>query len=809
MTETAGPAECSSQRRAVELRALASDLSDSCVHGDARITGLALHSAKVSPGDLFFAVPGQHTDGHDHVHEALRRGSAALVVEHRLALAAPQLVVPSVRAAMGPLAARFYAHPSRHLPVVGVTGTNGKTTTCEVIRACVDASGAPGGVICSTGIRIGDDFRPPAGLTTPEAIDLQASLAALAERNGRAMAMEVSSHSLELHRVDAIHFAVAVFLGLTPEHLDFHKTMEHYFAAKARLFEADRSARAVICVDSPWGERLAKMCAMPCTTFSRGAAADVSYQVESHGLAGIAVHLDGAVGEITLTSPLVGSVNATNVVAAFVAARALGIEAEVAASAIATCSAPPGRFEVLSRAEDDFFVVVDYAHTPDALHALLDTARGLADGATHLVLGARGGRYVQKRAAMGATAARADRLTLTTDSPGDEDPAAIVDHLRAGIPSGARVNVQVELDRATAIRSAVGALRAGEVLLVTGRGHEGTQRFGERLVPLDDRVVARLALGARRFRDRPAAAPSKTSVAVVVPVHNGQATLARALESVLAQSRGVDQIIVVDDGSTDASVAVARRFGERVQVLQQRRLGPSAARNAGIAQAEAAWVAFLDADDDWHPRKLEWQLEAVGEDLGVVLCASHWARDADALGPRFDHTSAPARTTTDALLALNRFQTSTVLARRDALCRIGGFDPELDGAEDWDCWLRLSKLGTVIIVPHPLVRYEDNAAGYSKDLRRHHAAAMAIVTRELRGPKARHRELRAWHHLRFAVAFERVGDREAAVGCLRALRDERLIAAALPATVRRLAPFLAQRALRRLRLSPSPLGRGT
>ena len=596
--------------------------------GDAVVQGLCLHGGRVDPGDLFVAIRGQRVDGHDHAAEALRRGAAALVVDHVLPLSVPQLVVSSTRAAVGPLAAAFYGDPASKLSVVGVTGTNGKTTTCELVRACLDTTGAPGGQISSTGLHLGPTFRPPSELTTPEAPDLQASLAALVEAGSEGVSVEVSSHSLEFHRVDGIGFDVGVFLGLTPEHLDYHRTMEAYFAAKARLFSPQRCRRAIICTDDEWGRRLASSCPVPATTYGRGPGSDVVYRVESHGLKGVTVILEDRSGTTTIRSRLIGTVNAPNIVGAYLAARAVGVPGPRAQAAIAACGAPPGRFEIVTT-DEPFHVVVDYAHTPDALGAIIATARQLAAGRVHLVLGARGERYVQKRADMGRIAARADRVMFATDSPGDEEPRRILEELLAGVPAERRHMASIELDRKTAIRCAVESLEDGDILLLTGRGHEVTQRFADRRVPLDDRVVARFALGARRAAETAQLArPNRrdASVSVVIPVHNAEGTLERALSSVFAQTVPPEEVIVVDDGSTDGSVEVARGFGPTVSIVQQGHLGPSAARNAGMALSRTQWVALLDPDDEWSRFKLERQLRAVGSDDSIVCCAADWTR---------------------------------------------------------------------------------------------------------------------------------------------------------------------------------------
>ncbi len=783
-------------QRDAPTRAALSELADHLGYGerrgDAVVGGVTGDSRRVAPGDLFLAVAGAHADGHRFAADAVAAGATAVVVEHFLdQLPVAQLRVPSVAAAAGPLAAHVYGCPSDRLPVVGVTGTNGKTTTCQLLQACLAGPAGVAGQIGTTGTYLGGRRLATSTLSTPEAPELQRHLAAMLAAGATGAAMEVTSHGLDRHRVDGIRFRVAVFLNLSPEHLDYHGTMERYFAAKQRLFQPDRCDQAIVCVDGEWGARLAASCPVPVTTFSSQRPADVRFTCTADSLGGIAVELERGGDRLELTSPLVGPVNAPNVTAAYLAACALGIDEAQVRSALARCPAPPGRFELVT-SDEPFLVAVDYAHTPDALEALIAAARHLSTGKVRLVLGARGERYAAKRPEMARTASAADAVLLTTDSPGAEDPAAIADEMLRGVPDGRRGHVGVELDRAAAIRRSVEALEPGDVLLVTGRGHETTQRFGERLVPLDDRVAARLALAAR--------APlgplgADAAVSVVIPAHDAGETLAAAIASALGQTRPPAEVVVVDDGSTDDTATVARSFGQAVRLIEQPCLGPSAARNAGVAAARSPLVAFLDADDLWQQEKLELQLAALAAH-GAVCCATDWVR-----GEPSPLQAEPGATvvTTDDLLVLNRFQTSTVLLRRDAFGRTGGFSPELDGAEDWDLWLRLSRLGPVVKLDAPLVCYRDRPAGYSKDLRRHHDAVLGIVRRELAGEDgARSRELRAWHHLRFAIAFARLGDRRRARACLALLRRERLLAAALPASANLLLPFLAGRMRRRL-----------
>ena len=463
------------------------------VGGDAVVRSLAHDSRRVLAGSLFFALRGRRSDGHDHAGAAVAAGAAALVVERVLDLPVPQLVVRSVRAAMGPLAAAFYGHPSRHMAVVGVTGTNGKTTVCTVLRQALDAGGAPAGQVGTIGSRFGDRSIPT-DLTTPQAPDVQWTLWQMRRAGVRAVAMEASSHGLDQRRLDGTAFDIGIFTNLTREHLDYHGTMERYLDAKALLFDPTRCRLAIVGVDDDWGRRLAARVRIPVVTFGRCSDADLRFEVCERGLDGITVSTSGPEGGAVLKSRLVGAVNGANVAAAYLAARRLGLDEGAAAAGIEGGAPPPGRFELVD-AGQPFLVVVDYAHTPDALAALIGTARRLAAGRVTVVVGARGGRDAGKRRLTGRVAARADRVVLTTDSPGDEPGEAIIDALRSGVlEAGAGRKVVVEQDRRRAIGWAAASAGPGDVVLVVGRGHEQVQHVGEATIPFDDRVAAHDAL---------------------------------------------------------------------------------------------------------------------------------------------------------------------------------------------------------------------------------------------------------------------------------------------------------------------------
>jgi UDP-N-acetylmuramoyl-L-alanyl-D-glutamate--2,6-diaminopimelate ligase len=480
----------------VALSELAREVRGGTLHGDAMVRGISYDSRKVLDGSLFFALPGTRTDGHEHAAAAVAAGATALVIERPVELDVAQFVVPSVRSAIGPMSAAFYGRPSDQLAVAAVTGTNGKTTTCAVLRHCLNAAGIPAGQVGTVGSHfLGRTLGT--SLTTPQAPDLQWILHQMVRAGVRAVAMEASSHGLDQGRMDGISVDVGVFMNLTREHLDYHGTMEHYLEAKARLFEPSRCRSALLCVDDQWGNELARRVEIPFTTFGQGADADVRFTVEERGLAGIAVEISGAGGSVALSSPLVGRVNGANVTAAYLAARALGLDSHHVVAAIADAPAPPGRFELVGVGQP-FLVVVDYAHTPDALAALIATARGISGGRISVVLGARGGRDKGKRPETGRVAAAADRVFLTTDSPGEEPIAEIIRALYSGtLEAGHRSDVVVEPDRRAAIERAIEASSAGDLVLIVGRGHEQFQHIGSETVQLDDRVAAREALLAR------------------------------------------------------------------------------------------------------------------------------------------------------------------------------------------------------------------------------------------------------------------------------------------------------------------------
>ena len=449
------------------------------------ISGLAYSSQSVTPGTLFFCVPGFRSDGHDFAPDAIERGAVALVCERPLDLGVPELLVDDARAAMGPAAARFYGDPTAELAVVGITGTNGKTTTAFLVRHLLEAAGRPCGLL-GTVKRVVGGVEEEVERTTPEAIDLQATFRRMLDEGDRACAMEVSSHALELGRAAGIRFACRVFTNLTQDHLDFHETMDAYFAAKLRLFETP--GLAVVNVDDEHGRRIAAQ--RDCVTFGVEREADYRAVDVEFDLAGSRFRCLTPGGELELHSPLPGLFNVRNVLGAVATVRSLGVR-EVDLEGFGRV---PGRFEPVDEGQD-FGVLVDYAHTPDSLENVLRAARELTRGRLHVVFGAGGDRDRGKRPLMGDAARRlADRVLVTSDNPRGEPPEDIIDEVMAG----AGPQAEREGDRRRAIALAIESAEPGDVVVIAGKGHEQGQEFeGGRKEPFDDRGVAREALRAR------------------------------------------------------------------------------------------------------------------------------------------------------------------------------------------------------------------------------------------------------------------------------------------------------------------------
>jgi UDP-N-acetylmuramoyl-L-alanyl-D-glutamate--2,6-diaminopimelate ligase len=468
------------------------------------VTGMAYDSRAVQPGNVFVALTGLHTDGALFAHQAVERGAIAVVSEHpRLAsLSVPWVVVDDARLALARLADAFYRHPSAEMQVVGITGTNGKTTTAYLMAAIFEAAQIPCGILGTVAYKIGGDLRA-ATRTTPEAPEVQGLLRDMVTAGCGACAMEVSSHALSLRRVDGITFAAGVFTNLTRDHLDFHSDMEEYFQAKRRLFEIlPHDAPSLINIDDPRGAALTAMAGRP-MTYAVNRTADIMPGPLSFSLEGLIFDIRTPRGPVRVRSSLVGRPNVYNILAAVSACTALGLPIEAIERGIESLPGVPGRFQLVSSAGDEVTVVVDYAHTDDALRNLLETARPLANGRLITVFGCGGDRDRTKRPLMGAVADRlSDVMVVTSDNPRTEDPGAIVEEIQRGLTAGRRRDAGRRLltiiDRGEAIRKAIELARPGDLVLIAGKGHEKYQAIGDRVLPFDDVVVAREALARRR-----------------------------------------------------------------------------------------------------------------------------------------------------------------------------------------------------------------------------------------------------------------------------------------------------------------------
>lgn len=475
------------ERKSVTLGRLASVASGQLVGGDdVEIADVTHDSRRAGPGDLFVAIRGANRDGHDFVAAV---DASAVCVEEVIDVAIPQIVVSDTRRSLAVLAAEVHGRPSRHLKVVGVTGTNGKTTVTHMLASIVAAAGLLPGVVGTVGARIGDESLA-LDRTSPEASDFQRLLAKMVGKKVDTVAVEVSSHALILGRMAETDFHVVAFTNLTQDHLDFHGTMEEYFAAKSRLF-TQGDGPAVICADESWGQRLVGLTSRRVVT--TGKEGDVRADGVVDGLEISRFNLVTGAGSIPVEMPLGGSFNVSNALVAAGCAQALGLELDAIGAGLTGMGAIPGRMEVVD-AGQDFRIVVDYAHTPDGINEVLRTVRPLVAGRTLVVVGAGGDRDPAKRPAMGEAASHADVAFITSDNPRSEDPIEIVNQVAAGAEGQAQL--VVEPDRRAAIALAVGAAEPDDVVLILGRGHESRQEIAGKLIPFDDRVVAREAVMA-------------------------------------------------------------------------------------------------------------------------------------------------------------------------------------------------------------------------------------------------------------------------------------------------------------------------
>lgn len=476
---------------------------------DARVTGVAYDSRKVEAGNLFACLPGQHTDGHLFINDALARGAAAILaqagrVPEEQDLGGATLVeVEDTRAALAAAANAFYDYPSREISLVGITGTNGKTTTSYLVEAILRRAGFTTGVIGTLGHHVGEEMRP-ASHTTPEAPDLQSLLRSMVEAGVTHAAMEVSSHALALRRADHCAFSCAVFTNLTRDHLDFHADPRDYFEAKARLFcdpvffPRDRLRINVINLDDPYGRALVERAVGITVTYGIEGRGDVMAREVALTAAGTSFHVQTPQGVLPVNLQLVGSFNVYNALAALAVALGAGVKLEQAVAALESVPPIRGRFERVE-AGQDCAVVVDYSHTPDGLEKALRDARRLVPGRLLVVFGAGGDRDRGKRPLMGEIAARlADLVFITSDNPRSEQPEQIIRQIMAGIPRASRRRCRVEPDRRQAIGIALQEARPEDLVLIAGKGHETYQIFADRTVHFDDREVVTEIVAERR-----------------------------------------------------------------------------------------------------------------------------------------------------------------------------------------------------------------------------------------------------------------------------------------------------------------------
>ena len=475
------------------LRDLLHDIGPDVVP-DTAVGGVAYRSDRVRPGDAFFCIPGFRHDGHDFAADAVSRGAAALVVRRPLDLpdGVPQAVVPDTRIALAVASARFHREPSSELSVAGVTGTNGKTTTTYLVESVLAAAGHTTGLIGTVEVRVAGESRK-AGRTTPESADLQALLRQMADAGVTAAAMEVSSHAIDLHRVDAVRFACCAFTNLTQDHLDYHSSMEEYLAVKTRLFTDLCEGPRVVNVDDPAGADLAAALGTGWTVGfggeARVSAADLELSPSSSRFT-----LTTPEGEARLTLPLAGRYNVSNALVAAGCGLALEVSLPDVARGLEAAPQVPGRLERVDCGQP-YNVFVDYAHTPDGLEKAIEAVRDVTPGRVITVFGCGGDRDPEKRPLMGDVAARmSDGVVVTTDNPRTEDPVGIILHIEDGLRRHGG-DYRVEVDRRKAIGLALADAKEGDAVLVAGKGHEDYQVLADRTIHFDDREVVREGLG--------------------------------------------------------------------------------------------------------------------------------------------------------------------------------------------------------------------------------------------------------------------------------------------------------------------------
>jgi UDP-N-acetylmuramoyl-L-alanyl-D-glutamate--2,6-diaminopimelate ligase len=477
----------------VGIRQLIGDDARAVSVPDVPVSGIAYRSGAVAAGDAFFCIAGFKHDGHDFAADAVASGAAALVVERELPVNAPQFVVSDTRSALSTAAAEFFGHPSDSVRVAGITGTNGKTTTAYLLDSILRSAGMTTGLIGTVETRIGGE-RVRSERTTPEGADLHELLARMREAGVDACSMEVSSHAIDLHRVDGVHFAVAAFTNLTQDHLDYHHTLEEYYSVKRRLFTEFEVDRAVLNLDDPCGADLLQQ-HPDAITVARGGGAEVTSRQELLGAKGSEFLLVTPSGEARVSLPLAGGYNVSNALVAAACALALGVEMTDIVTGLEHAPQVPGRLERIECGQP-FEVIVDYAHTPDSLEKAVAAVRAVTPGRLITVFGCGGDRDPEKRPAMGAAAAEAgsDHVIITSDNPRSEDPVGIILQIEDGLAASG-VAYETVIDRREAIERAVSMADAGDTVLLAGKGHEDYQIFSDRTIHFDDREVAREVIG--------------------------------------------------------------------------------------------------------------------------------------------------------------------------------------------------------------------------------------------------------------------------------------------------------------------------
>jgi len=460
------------------------------------ITSLAYDSRRAEPGTLFFAIHGEQADGHDFIASALERGAVAIASEHPapVELAARWIQVPTIRRALSEAARAFFGRPDSQLQLIGITGTNGKTTTAFLLESVLRAAGIPAGLFGTIEYRLGEKVLPAVN-TTPESLDLIIYFAELVRAGAKAVVMEASSHALAQERLWGFYFSAAVFTNLTRDHLDYHKDFEHYFAAKRRLFDGlgvPPPELAVINTNDSWGAKLLDVPNRRRITYGLNSEAQVRVKQFTQDSSGLRATLVTPEGKLDIQSSLVGRANLANILAAVATGIGLGLPLEKIQQGIANLRAVAGRFERIDEGQP-FLVVVDYAHTDDALRNVLNTARELTRDRLIVVFGCGGDRDRSKRPLMGEAGSLADFVVLTSDNPRSEDPIAIMNDALVGLQKTGKPYI-AEADREEAIRKALTEARKGDAVVLAGKGHETYQILGDRTIPFDDREVARRIL---------------------------------------------------------------------------------------------------------------------------------------------------------------------------------------------------------------------------------------------------------------------------------------------------------------------------